>query len=83
MVLAISRDRKGRSVVEPYKEQYRLTFPHLLDDRNKASRAFGVRAVPTTIIVNRRGHIIARAIGLRPWANPEFQRLFEELIAEE
>lgn len=83
MVLAISRDRKGRSVVEPYKERNRLTFTHLLDNRLKASRAYGVRAVPTTFVVNKRGYIVARVVGLRHWAAPEFQRFFEEMIAEE
>ena len=82
MLLAISMDRPGRSVVEPYKKRNRLTFPHLLDDRLEVSRTYGVRAMPTTLIVNKRGHVVARVIGPRPWADPEFQRLFEELIDE-
>ena len=48
MLLAISMDRPGRSVVEPYKKRNRLTFPHLLDDRLEVSRTYGVRATPTT-----------------------------------
>ena len=82
MLLAIAMDRKGRSVVEPYKRRYRLTFPHLLDENQKATRAYGVRYTPTTFIVNKRGQIVARVIGPKPWANAEFQKLFEEMIAE-
>lgn len=83
MLLAVSMDRKGRSVVEPYKKRNRLTFPHLLDDGRQASGAYGVRYTPTTFIVNKRGEVVARVIGARPWANPDFQRLFEGMIAEE
>lgn len=82
MLLAISMDRKGRSVVEPYKKHNRLTFPHLLDTGRQATKAYGVRYTPTTFIVNKRGQIVARVIGPRPWADPDFQRLFEGMIAE-
>ncbi len=75
-------DQPGRSVVEPYKKRNRLTFPHLLDDRLEVSQTYGVRATPMTLIVNKRGHVVARVIGPRPWADPEFQRLFKELIDE-
>jgi peroxiredoxin len=75
-------DRPGRSVVEPYKKRNRLTFPHLLDAKQEVTGAYGVRGIPATFIVNKQGHIVARVIGPRPWADPEFQRLFEELIDE-
>lgn len=83
VLLAVSMDRKGRSVVEPYKKHNRLTFPHLLDSNFKATRAYGVHYTPTTFIVDKRGRVVARVIGPMPWSNPEFQRLFEEMIAEE
>ncbi|MFQ5893248.1 MAG: peroxiredoxin family protein [Nitrospinota bacterium] len=83
VLLAISMDRQGRSIVEPYKKRNRLTFPHLLDADHEVTRTYGVRYTPTSFIVDQRGHIVARVIGLRPWADPEFQRLFEEMIAEE
>ncbi len=83
MLLAVSMDRKGRSVVEPYKKRNRLTFPHLLDTGRQATEAYGVRYTPMTFIVNKRGQIVARVIGPRPWSDPDFQRLFEGMIAEE
>ncbi len=82
MLLAVSMDRQGRSVVEPYKKRNRLTFPHLLDTARQATEAYWVRYTPTTFIVNKRGEVVARVIGPKPWSDPDFQRLFEGMIAE-
>jgi peroxiredoxin len=76
-------DREGRALVGPYKRQNRLTFPHLLDSKNDVTADYGVSHVPMTFIVNKRGQVVARVVGPRPWASPEFQRLFEEMISEE
>ncbi len=76
-------DREGRALVGPYKRRNRLTFPHLLDPDNDVTTVYGVRQVPTTFIVDKRGRVAARVVGPRPWAAPEFQRLFEEMVSEE
>lgn len=70
-------------MVETYKKRWRLTFPHLLDSNFKAAKAYRVRYTPTTFIVDKRGRIAARVIGPKSWADPAFQSLFEEMIAEE
>ena len=82
VLLAIDM-RESRALVESYKRRYRLTFPHLLDTEGNTARAYGVRYHPASFIVNKRGQIVARVTGPRPWDSPDFQRLFEEMIAEE
>lgn len=69
-------------MVGPYKRRNRLTFPHLLDPENDVKATYGVRYVPTTFLVDKRGKIVAKVVGPRPWADHEFQRLFDEMISE-
>lgn len=76
-------DRLGRSVVEDFRRRYRLTFPHLLDDEHEASRAYGVHYTPTSFIVDKRGDMVAMAVGLRSWADEKFLRVFDAMVAED
>lgn len=50
---------KARSFVE----EYGLTFPVLLDETGDVSVEYGVFTIPTTVIVNERGHIVEQLVG--------------------
>ena len=71
-VLALSSDRGGRAQVEPF---YRRTgLRHLgiwLDPRGGTGRALGVRVLPTTLIIDRRGLEVARMEGEAQWDQPD------------
>ena len=67
-VLALSSDRGGRAMVEPFYQ--RVGIRHLeiwLDPRGAAQRALGARGLPTTVIVDRRGQERARLEGAAAW----------------
>ncbi len=67
-VLALSSDRGGRAQVEPFYA--RTGIRHLgiwLDPRGAAGRAFGLRGLPTTLILDRRGLEVARLEGEAEW----------------
>lgn len=83
MVLAVSMDRLGRSVVEDFRRRFRLTFPHLLDQDHHATRTYGVHYTPTTFLVDKRGDMVAMAVGLRSWADEEFLRVFDAMLEED
>lgn len=68
LVLALSSDRGGAAQVRPFYE--RVGIRHLglwLDPRGAAARAFGVRAVPTTVVVDRARREVARIAGPADW----------------
>jgi len=44
-------------------ERARMAAPVLMDRRHTALKAFGVRAVPTTFILDGKGHVTKRLIG--------------------
>lgn len=81
VLLAISSDRQGAKVVGPFMEKFRLTFPALLDSDGKVSARYGVRAIPTTYLVDREGKVIGRAVGARDWESEEALGLMRALLS--
>jgi thiol-disulfide isomerase/thioredoxin len=71
-VLALSSDRGGRAQVEPFYQ--RTAIRHLgiwLDPRGATGRALGLRGLPTTILLDRRGLEVARLEGEAEWDHPQ------------
>jgi peroxiredoxin len=66
--------------VKDFLKKYPLTFTILLDSKGKIGPQFGIRAVPTTFILDKNGGIIGKALGSRHWDSKESMTLFEHLI---
>jgi hypothetical protein len=79
VVLTISIDGTGERAVKPFLAAHGYTIPALVDPRMDVARALGVRAVPTTIVVNRAGEIVARGTGPFAVDTPEFIQYVESL----
>ena len=62
-VITISIDGTGEAAVKPVFARGGYTMPALLDQNMAVSRGFGVRGVPTTVIVDNKGMINARVLG--------------------
>ena len=72
LVLAVSQDRGGAAVAAPFLKKLGVNRLGLfLDSRMKLGRAFGVRALPWTIMIGRDGHIIGRLPGYAEWNSDE------------
>ena len=82
VVLPISIDGSGESAVKPYMAKHGFTFPTLIDQRMEVARQFGVRGTPTTVVVNRKGEIVARGLGPFDLESPEFARYLQQLLAQ-
>lgn len=80
-VLALSSDRGGRAVVEAFYG--RVGIRHLevwLDPRGAAARGMGVRALPSTVIVDRAGMERARLEGEAEWDHPGLVAAVRRLV---
>jgi thiol-disulfide isomerase/thioredoxin len=55
-------------------------LPVLFDEDQEVSRAYMVRALPTTVIIDRQGMVVGRALGPRDWDSPEAVRYMEHLL---
>jgi peroxiredoxin len=56
------------------------TAPVLLDGSREVAGAYFVTGTPTVHLVDRRSHIIGRAIGRREWAGDAGRRLISALL---
>jgi thiol-disulfide isomerase/thioredoxin len=69
-VLALSQDGGGAAVVRAYFAAHRIAdLPVWLDPEGAAGRAMGIRGVPTTFLINRRGRIVALLEGAADWSS--------------
>jgi tetratricopeptide (TPR) repeat protein len=65
-------------VVRPYAEKFQVTFPVAVDRADFFGRAFGLRAIPVSFLVDEIGIIRLRGGG----PNPEFLAQIEQVLSE-
>lgn len=71
--------KESASQVNNFFEEYNLTFTALLDTTGEVSTGFGIRAIPTTFILDKSGKIIGSITGPREWDSKKTVALFENL----
>jgi peroxiredoxin len=79
-ILAVSIDADGREAVAPFMQQMNLTFPALLDPKEKIRSLYGITGVPESFIVDRDGILVNKVIGPMDWSSPQVFDFFQELI---
>jgi thiol-disulfide isomerase/thioredoxin len=82
-VLAVAEDRGGLADVEPYFAE--LGIRHLapyLDPGLGLARAFGVVGLPTTVLIDHRGMVVARMVGGADWDGADALATLQDLIAK-
>lgn len=73
--------REPQEVVEKAARERGYTFPVLLDSTAEVAQQYQVRATPTVYLIDRRGMLVASAIGARPWDSPQGRSVLQELLA--
>jgi len=80
VVLAISEDVEGAGLVAPYVSKHGLTFPVGLDPKMSVAGLYGVWAIPSTFIIDKKGNRALFANGPREWDGPDAHALFRSLL---
>ena len=78
-VLTVSLDGTGEKAVKPFMAKHGYTVPTLVDQQMEVARAFGVRGVPSTVVVDRQGVIVARGFGPLDINATEFRQYAQRL----
>ena len=78
-VLAVNIEERPETV-RSWVRQHKVTVPVLLDADGEVSADYRVTATPTTILVDRAGRLLARAVGTRPWAGEKARPLWDALL---
>ncbi len=75
--------QESAAPVKKFLKEYQLTFMTLLASKGEVGLLFGIRSIPTTVILDKKGMIIGVAMGARDWASKKSMALFEHLIDQE
>lgn len=79
-ILAISVDQGGAETVAEFARELGLSFP-IVAEQQRLARAFdGTSVVPTSYLVDRRGHIRQRYVG--PVSEEDLRAAVQALLAE-
>lgn len=72
--------RESAAKVEAFRNEYRISFPILLDRTGEVGDAYGVLAIPATFILDRQGMTIGKATGARNWISAPARCLIQDLL---
>ena len=62
VILAVNVSENSEDIIA-FADKLELTLPILRDSGQKSMRAYGVRALPTTLFISREGQIVSREVG--------------------
>ena len=82
VVLAISLDADSEAVVAPFLKEHGFTFPVGLDPQQRVGSLYGVRALPSTFLLDKKGRVVAQALGPREWDGPAGLAVIDALLAQ-
>ena len=80
-VLGLSIDEGGDRVVPAFIRDRKINYPVALagDDLQEA---YGVRSVPTFFLINRKGQVIEKFMGISPESEREMESAVRKALAE-
>jgi peroxiredoxin len=79
-VYFVALDGRGEKDVKPFMEKHGFHVATLIDPGMTVAREHGIRWIPVTVIVDRKGTMVARAIGPRAWDGKKALDLVQSLI---
>jgi peroxiredoxin len=80
VMLAVTVDANPK-LAAPFVERHGLTFVVGHDPKMELANTYGVRALPSSFVIDRDGRLTAMAIGPRVWDNVAAHALIERLTA--
>ncbi|NGP75503.1 TlpA family protein disulfide reductase [Balneolaceae bacterium YR4-1] len=80
VILGVSIDEQGKSVVKPFMEKYEVNYPMFIDDGSVMDKYGPTMGIPTTYIINKKGNLQYFAVGAltQKELEPRINRLLNE-----
>src|SRR5438552_4268022 len=80
-VAAISEDRGGNQVVEPFVAKLGLDKVKIyLDPKSAVGHAFSVRGLPTTLVIDTEGRLVGRVEGAAEWDSAKMAAVLQPFL---
>ncbi|MEL7834846.1 TlpA disulfide reductase family protein [Fodinibius sp. Rm-B-1B1-1] len=80
MILGVSIDEQGESVVRPFIEEYDVSYPIVIDQGEIMDKYGPTMGIPTTYIINKKGNLEYFAVGAL--TNKELEPRIKTLLEE-
>lgn len=82
-VLPVSIDYKGAEVVKEFYSEKKITsMPVYIDTKGKAFREFKLQALPSTLVINKKGMVVAKVMGEIDWNSERTKQYLLDLNRE-
>ena len=78
-VLTITTDLQ-RDGIKHFLANLNVQLPVLFDEDQDVSHAYLVRALPTTVLIDRQGTLVGRAVGPRDWDAPQTVQVLQGMM---
>jgi thiol-disulfide isomerase/thioredoxin len=80
-VLAVSEDRGGAKIVEPFVQKLGLDKVKIyLDPKSTASHAIAARGLPTSLVIDAEGQVLGKVEGAADWDSDEMLAVLTKLL---
>jgi peroxiredoxin len=80
VVYFVAMDGRGDKDVKPFMEKHGFKVQTLIDPKMAVAREHGIRWIPVTVLVDRQGVLVGRAIGPREWDGKQAVELVQSLV---
>jgi thiol-disulfide isomerase/thioredoxin len=81
IVAAVSEDRAGGKLVNPFVAEHKLQDLKIyLDPKGDVARAFEVRGLPTSIVLDRAGRVVGKVEGPTEWDSDQMTAVLAPLL---
>jgi thiol-disulfide isomerase/thioredoxin len=81
VVLAVSEDRGGAKIVQPFLDKLGLKKVKIyLDPKSDVGHAFEVRGLPTSMVIGADGKVLGRVEGAAEWDSVEMYGVLKPLL---
>jgi peroxiredoxin len=72
--------QEGAGPVQSFIDEHGYTYPILLDGGGRTGGMYGVRAIPSTFLIDRDGTLLGMFVGGREWDTPDAMAFFEQVV---
>ncbi|MBV8494836.1 MAG: TlpA family protein disulfide reductase [Alphaproteobacteria bacterium] len=80
-VAAVSEDRGGKDVVEPFIDKHGLDKLKIyLDPKSAVGHAFSARGLPTTLVIDAEGRVVGRVEGAAEWDSDKMTAVLQPFL---
>jgi cytochrome c biogenesis protein CcmG/thiol:disulfide interchange protein DsbE len=71
-IVGVALDQEGKDVVKPFVKEQGINYPIGLDPESSVPPSYGgVRGIPTTFVIDKKGNIVKKYVGAKPRATFE------------